>query len=205
MADPSTESSGLVSLIAEQNQLLRELTAFLAQQGSQSSLAAVPMGFGRSPRPLYIYCNRSHGSLWYSLSEDTARTPQPIEADALTGIVTKLEKVEATRRNQTVSKLHIHVKADQQRYVLESGLESNFAKAALYTLSLIPITKLKQPITIAVEPGDSEEVLFCRIYNPYTGEAAFAPWDPDTNWDQVLQRAVQKIDTAQERPKSTET
>ncbi len=192
-------TSDQATLIAEQNQLLKQI--LLALSASKEAASEIPLGFGRSPRPLFIYCNRSHGSLWYTLDDE--RRPQPIEAEALTGIVTKLEKIEAIRRNQTVQKLHIHLKADR-RYVLESGLDSNFAKSALYTLSLIPTVKLKQPITIAVEPGESEEVLFCRIYNPFTGEAAFAPWDSDTNWEQVLQRAIQKIDMAQERVKPGE-
>jgi hypothetical protein len=200
MDTTSDQATLQATLMAEQNQLLKHI--LLTLSGSKEDASEIPLGFGRSPRPLYVYCNRSHGSLWYTLDDE--RKPQPIEADALTGTVTKLEKIEATRRNQTVQKLHIHVKADQ-RYVLEAGLDSNFAKGALYTLSLIPTAKLKQPITIAVEPGDSEEVLFCRIYNPFTGEAAFAPWDSDTNWEQVLQRATQKIDIAQERIKPGES
>lgn len=191
--------SDQATLIAEQNQLLKQI--LLALSGPKEAALEIPLGFGRSPRPLFVYCNRSHGSLWYTLDDD--RKPQPIEADALTGIVTKLEKIDATRRNQTVQKLHIHLKADR-RYVLEAGLDSNFAKGALYTLSLIPTAKLKQPVTLAVEPGESEEVLFCRIYNPFTGEAAFAPWESDTNWDQVLQRAIQKIDMAQDRSRPPE-
>lgn len=183
-------------LLIQQNSLLQEILAEL--QASHKSL-----GFGPSPRPIYVYCNRTRDCLWYTLSEDTSRSIQPIAEDALTGIVTKIETVEVTRRGKAVEKLHVHVKADR-KYILESGVDSNFSRALLHPLSLIPVEKLRMPITIAVEPGESDEVLFCRIYNPATGEAAFAPWDASTNWDQVLERAIAKVESAVSQSSTSE-
>jgi len=185
-------TSSLDHLLVYQNQLLSEILEELRTERQ-------PLGFGPSPRPVFIYCNRTRDCLWYTLSEDSSRTIQPIQADALTGIITQIETVEVTRRGKATEKLHVHVKADR-RYVLESGIDSNFSRALLHPLSLIPVEKLKLPITIAVEPGESEEVLFCRIYNPVTGEAAFAPWDASTNWAQVLERAIAKVEAAHGSP-----
>lgn len=181
-------TSSLDHLLVHQNQLLTEILEELRRDRQT-------LGFSSSPRPVYVYCNRTRDCLWYTLSEDASRTLQPIHEDALTGIVTKIEKRLVTRRGQEIEKLHVHIKADR-KYILESGVESNFSRALLHPLSLIPVEKLKNPITIAVESGESEEVLFCRIYNPATGEAAFAPWDASTDWAQVLERAIAKVEAA---------
>jgi hypothetical protein len=189
----SMEHPSLETLLIQQNTLLAALLEELKAHKNT-------LGFGPAPKPIFVYCNRSNHCLWYTLSEDSQRTVQPILQDALTGIVTKIEPVEATRRGKTVEKLHVHVKVDSQRkYILEAGLDSIFAKGLLYTLSLIPVEKLKLPITIAVEAGETDEVLFCKIYNPVTGEMAFAPWDASTQWDQVLQRAMSKVELAHSR------
>lgn len=183
-----TSTSSVDHLLLHQNQLLAQILEVLQSQSK-------PLGFGPSPRPIYVYCNRTRDCLWYTLSEDANRTIQPIHEDALTGLITKIEVVEVTRRGKAVEKLHVHVKA-ARKYILESGVDSNFSRALLHPLSLIPVEKLRLPITIAVEPGESEEVLFCRIYNPITGEAAFAPWDASTDWSQVLERAMAKVEAA---------
>ena len=69
----------------------------------------------------------------------------------------------------------------------------------LHTLSKLPVTAFTKPITIAVEPGDTEQVLFCRIYNPVTGQSVFAPYAENTDWQQVTSRASAKIDSAHGR------
>ena len=65
--------------------------------------------------------------------------------------------------------------------------------------SKLPITTFTKAITIAVEPGDTEQVLFCRIYNPVTGQSVFAPYSENTDWQQVTSRAIAKIDSAHGR------
>lgn len=42
-------------------------------------------------------------------------------------------------------------------------------------------------------------MLFCRIYNPTTGQAVYAPYAENTNWQAVTQRAVAKVDAAHGR------
>ena len=69
----------------------------------------------------------------------------------------------------------------------------------LYTLSKLPITTFTKAITIAVEPGDTDPVLFCRIYNPVTGQSVFAPYPENTDWQKVTARALAKIDSAHGR------
>ena len=95
-------------------------------------------------------------------------------------------------------KINLHIKAEQN-YVIESGYETMFSKGLLYAISKLPITAFKQAITIAVEPGEDEKVSFCRIYNPVTGQAIYAPYSEPVDWQNVIARATSKINTAHGR------
>jgi hypothetical protein len=70
----------------------------------------------------------------------------------------------------------------------------------LFTLAKLPIEAFRQPITIAVEPGETEQVLFCRIYNPSTGNSVYAPYPDDVDWAAVTARAIDKITAARSKP-----
>ena len=153
------------------------------------------LGFGHPPKHRYIYANRQYPNcLWYFWNGAKSEH-EPIEYHALTGIVERLEIEEKEFRGKPERKVNLHIRADRT-YVIQSGYETLFAKGLLYTLSKLPKTAFTQPITIAVEPGDTEQVLFCRIYNPTTGQAVYAPYTENTNWQEVTQRAIAKIDQA---------
>ena len=123
---------------------------------------------------------------------------EPIEFHALTGIFERLEIEQKEFRGKPDYKINLHIRADRN-YVIQAGYETLFAKGMLHTLSKLPITAFTKPITIAVEPGDTEQVLFCRIYNPVTGQSVFAPYPENTDWQQVTTRAITKIDSAHGR------
>lgn len=114
---------------------------------------------------------------------------------ALTGIVERLEIEEKEFRGKPDYKVNLHIKANRN-YVIQSGLETLFAKGLVYTLSKLSSTVFTQPITIAVEPGQTEQVLFCRIYNPVSGQSAYAPYTEPINWQEVTALAIAKIDAA---------
>jgi hypothetical protein len=176
----------LEHLIAQQNGLLQQLIDVLQQKRQ--------LGFGESPRPKYIYCNRSQGGLWYFLSEDGQRSPQPIPHQALTCMVEKLELKQVERRGRDTWKTHLHVQADRP-YILEAGYDSNFSRSLLSALAAMTPQQLQRSITIEVQAAESEEVLFCRVYAD-GGELVFAPWDTQTDWRKVAQRAIANIDLA---------
>jgi len=156
------------------------------------------LGFGHSPKPRYIYANRQYpDSLWY-FWDGAKKEHEPIQFQALTGIVEKLEVEEKEYKGKPDYKVNLHIKADRN-YVIQSGLETLFAKGLVYTLSKLPVTSFNKPITIAVEPGDTEQVLFCRVYNPVTKQAVYAPYTEPVNWQQVIARATSKINTAHGR------
>ena len=159
------------------------------------------LGFGHSPKPRYIYANRQYAEcLWY-FWDGAKKEHEPILFQALTGIVEKLEIEEKQYKGKPEVKVNLHIKADRN-YVIQSGYETLFAKGLVYTLSKLPVTSFNKPITIAVEPGDTEQVLFCRVYNPVTKQAVYAPYTEPVNWQQVIARATSKINTAHGRVES---
>ena len=164
--------------------------------------ARQPLGFGHSPKPRYIHVNRQYPDCWWYYWNGAKNEHEPIEFNAITGIIERLEIEEKEFRGKPDHKVKLHIQADR-KYVLQSGLETLFAKGLLYTLSKLPPQAFTQAITIAVEPGETDQVLFCRIYNPSTGTAVYAPYAENTNWQAVTQRAITKIDAAYGRVEQT--
>jgi hypothetical protein len=185
-------------LIVQQNILLQQVVDALKQQASVPPAAPrkYTLGFGESPRPKYIYCNRSQGGLWYSLADDANRTPQPIPHPALTCLVDRLEFKQVERRGRETWKTHLHVRSDRP-YILESGYDSNFSRSLISALAVMTALQLQQPITIEAQAADTEEVLFCRVY--VNNELVFAPWDEQTDWRKIARRAIANVDGAMGR------
>lgn len=179
----SPAAQQIAQQIAQQNVLLQQLIGLLRQQQT--------LGFGESPRPRFIYCNRSNNCLWYWLND--AREVVPIAETALTGMIEKLEFKQVERRGKDTWKVHLHVKADC-RYVLEAGYDSNFSKSLLAALATLSPQQLQQPVTIEVQAAEADEVLFCRLY--HKGELVFAPWDETTNWKVVAKQAIAHVEAA---------
>lgn len=175
----------------DSNQLLQAILDELRAANS-------PLGFGHPPRPRYIYANRQYSDcLWYFWN-GTKGEHEPIDHHALTGVIENLELEEKEFRGKADYKVNLHIRADRL-YIIQAGQDTLFAKGLVYTLSKLPISAFRQPITIAVEPGDTEQVLFCRVYNPGTGQAVFAPYGDYVNWDTITQRAIAKINAAHNR------
>ncbi|WP_242041684.1 hypothetical protein [Alkalinema sp. FACHB-956] len=177
-----------LTLPMDTNELLK---AILDELRSQRQ----PLGFSHPPKPRYIYANRKYNDcLWYFWN-GAKNQHEPIEYHALTGIIEKLELEEKEFRGKSDSKVNLFIRADRM-YIIQSGWDTVFAKGLLYTLSKLPIDAFTKPITISVEAGETEQVLFCRIYNPATGSSVYAPYGEEVDWEAVTQRAIDKISTA---------
>ena len=145
-----------------------------------------------------VYVNRQYPEcVWYFWDGENKKH-EPILFNALTGIIEKLETEVKEFKGKHSLKINLHIKAERN-YVLESGCETMFSKGLLYAISKLPIQAFKQAITIAVEPGEDEKVSFCRIYNPVTGQAVYAPYTEPVDWQNVITRATSKINTAHGR------
>lgn len=168
---------------------LEILTAILEELRSRKS---VPLGFGTPPKPRYLYANRQYPDcLWYFWNGGDNKH-EPIAHTALTGTIEKLEIETKEFRGKADPKVNLTIRADRT-YIIQAGLDTLFAKGLLYALTKIPRDALQKPITIAVEPGETEQVLFCRIYNPITGNSVYAPYPDDTDWVEVAAKAIGKI------------
>lgn len=166
-------------------------------KAARAAHPVVPLGFGSPPKARFIYANRQYPNcLWYYWNS-AKNEHEPIEQTALTGWVEKLEIETKEFRGKTETKINLTIRADRL-YVIQSGAETLFGKGLLHTLAKLPAEAFRQPIMIAVEPGETEQVLFCRIYNPATGKSVFAPYPDDADWTAITQKAVSKIQKAHE-------
>lgn len=154
----------------------------LAKIWSAANKPAIALGFQNPPRARYIYANRQYPDcLWYFWN-GAKSTYEPIETHALTGFIEKIEIEDKEFRGKPDPKLNLHIRAEKP-YVLQAGLETLFARGLIYTLSKLPLEALKSAITIAVEPGDTEQVLFSKVYCPLAGTAFYASYGEERNID----------------------
>lgn len=154
----------------------------LALIWSEANKPAIVLGFQNPPRARYIYANRQYPDcLWYFWN-GAKSTYEPIETHALTGFIEKVEIEEKEFRGKADPKLNLYIRAERP-YVIQAGLETLFARGLIYTLSTLPLDALKAAITIAVEPGDTEQVLFSKVYSPSAGTAFYASYAEERNID----------------------
>jgi hypothetical protein len=165
--------------------LLRQILAELQKQGGPA------LGFGFAPRPRYIYANRQNSDcLWYFWNGGD-NVHIPIEYHALTGFITKIEVEEKEFKKKKDFKLNIHVKAERA-YIIQSGLETLFSKGVIYALK--EVADFSQVLSIAVEPGNTEQVLFGRVY--VGDQNIYAPYDDDANipWQSLVESIQSRIE-----------
>jgi hypothetical protein len=172
-----------------------ELLQAILEELRADRRAPVTLGFGHPPKPRYIYANRQYPDcLWYFWNGGK-NEHEPIAHHAVTGTIEKLEIETKEFRGKPDPKVNLTIRADRT-YIIQAGFDTLFAKGLLFTLAKLPSDAFRQPITIAVEPGETEQVLFCRIYNPSTGNSVYAPYPDDVDWQAVTQRAIGKIQKA---------
>ena len=165
-------------------------------RAAKSAPPAVVLGFSSPPKPRFVYANRQYSDcLWYFWNS-AKNEHEPIESTALTGWVEKLEIEDKEFRGRTESKINLTLRADRH-YIIQAGFDTMFGRGLLHTLAKLPTDAFRQPIMIAVEPGETDQVLFCRIYNPANGKSVFAPYPDDTDWHATVQRAISKIQQVQ--------
>ena len=171
-------------------ELLAQILAQLKAQSTPSIL-----GFSNPPRTRYIYANRQYPNcLWY-FWKGGDNSHEPIEQHAIVGVIDKIEIETKEFRGKSDPKLNISIKADKP-YVIQSGIDTLFAKGLLFTLSKLPVEAFKKPIMIAVEAGDTEQVLFAKVYNPATGALVYAPYGDGVDWPATTQKAIDKVASA---------
>ena len=173
----------------------------LAKIWSTANKPAIALGFQDPPRARYIYANRQYPDcLWYFWN-GAKSTYEPIETHALTGFIEKIEVEDKKFRGKADPKLNLHIRADRS-YVIQAGLETLFARGLIYALSKIPLEALKSAITIAVEPGDTEQVLFSKVYSPSTGTAFYASYaeERSIDWSSMARSLCLRVGSTESLP-----
>jgi hypothetical protein len=168
-------------------QLLQEIRDLLKAGNAKTAL-----GFGHPPKPRYIYANRQYPDcLWYFWRGDK-NEHEPIAHHALTGKIEKLEIETKEFRGKPDPKVNLTIRADRT-YIIQAGFDTLFARGLLYSLASNKMQNFDTVWAIAVEPGETEQVLFCRIYDPVTGESVYAPYPDDVDWPAVAAKAQAKL------------
>jgi 3',5'-cyclic AMP phosphodiesterase CpdA len=159
----------------------------------RSSKSEVKLGFGEPPKTRYIYANRQYPDcLWY-FWDGGKSVHEPIGTSAITGFVEKVEIEDKEFRGKKDPKFNVYIRVSDRSYVIQSGAETLFAKGLMFTLSKLPVEAFAKPIMIAVDAGETDQVLFARVYNPTTGALVFAPYGDDVNWGDVFVKLQNKL------------
>lgn len=174
-------------------EILQSIANSLALIAQANAPAQSKLGFGDAPKSQqYVFCNRKHGGIWYTL--DDRSQPVPIEDPALTGYIRKLEFKETVRRNEKSHKLHLYIEGDRT-YVLEGSATAHFSKGILSALAMATPEQLQRPLTIVPQAStETAEVLFCNIYDG--DQQIFAPYDDVTNFKIVSRTAMNNVNIA---------
>jgi hypothetical protein len=152
----------------------------------------IKLGFGSVPKAQYVFVNREGDACWYSLSEEGKQVSIPEKA--LTGLITGIECNKSVETQYGLTyKTDLAILAPTP-YVIRSGRESYFSKSLLLSLDALTIEQLRNPVTIAVSPGD-KTVVFCSIYDPATYRVVDFSWGghKDIDLQALEQRVTYKI------------
>lgn len=108
--------------------------------------------------PNYIYVG-GQNCAWYTVED---REQKPITVNALTGYLKNVEVKEREYKGNTSLKLILTIETDCT-YKVQSGLDTWFSKTILIRLAQLTKDEAAQPITIIVNPGESENVVFAGL------------------------------------------
>ncbi|BAZ15886.1 hypothetical protein NIES4071_77590 [Calothrix sp. NIES-4071] len=148
----------------------------------------IKLGFGSVPKAQYVFVSREGDACWYSLSEEGKQVP--IHEKALTGLITGIECNKSVETQYGLTyKTDLAILAPTP-CIIRSGRESYFSKSLLLSLDALTIEQLRNPLTIAVSPGD-KTVVFCSIYDPATYKVVDFSWGGHKEIDlQALEQRV---------------
>jgi hypothetical protein len=163
------------------------LEKILAELQSQDKAS---LGFCDPPVTRTIYANRQYPDcLWYFWNGGTGKH-EPIAQCAIRGVVENVSIEQKEFRGKPDHKLNVLIKADKS-YKIQFGLETETAKGILWTLANISDEDLSGPLTIAVEPGETEQVLFTKVYKG--SQSLYFERSGEINWKKVANQVVDRF------------
>jgi hypothetical protein len=166
-------------------ELLAQILQVLQQQNEPK------LGFTAPPVPQCIYVNRQYEDCLWFFWNHAEQTHEPIRSRALRCVVERVEVLEKEYKGKRNQKLRVRVRADHP-YILESGLETVFAKGLLHKIASLEPEQLQRPLTLAVQEGEEATVVFAQLFDT-SGKLVVAPYSEQTNWGQVIDEAIAKL------------
>lgn len=151
------------------------------------------LGFCDPPSATWLYANRQYSDcLWYFWDKSIQGEDKHIAPpkNAIKAIVLKVSVKEGEYRNKPAHKLRVKVQADKL-YVIECGLETMTAQTLIAGLFAVP--DFNQRVTIVAEAGETEQVLFCRVFD-HDGNYLRTETDENTDYSLLLQKIQNRLD-----------
>ncbi|MBU7587363.1 MAG: hypothetical protein KAF91_31790 [Nostoc sp. TH1S01] len=163
----------------------------------------IKLGFCNPPEPVYLYVKNGESSgesfLWYHFNIEQDKTI-PVQQRGLTGYLSELRVTTKEFKKKENIKLDIVVAADEV-YVIRTGIETNFAKTFLLSVSLVP--DFSKPLIIAVTSGE-ENTVFCRLYDAATKVRIRREWNPNADWGAIITEIQSRLGTSASLPLTPE-
>ncbi|MHC5934956.1 hypothetical protein [Nostoc sp.] len=158
-------------------------------------IAEIKLGLCNPPEPIYLYVKKGELSgesyLWYNYDINNKITI-PVQQTGLTGYISELKLTTKEFRERDNIKLDIVVRADEI-YIIRTGIETNFAKSFLLSVSLIQ--DFSKPLIIAATAGE-ENVVFCNVYDAATKTRIDSKWNKDADWLAIIDSVQTKLQTS---------
>ena len=125
-----------------------------------------PLGFGKTQVRTYVFIRHSQESLWYTRDKNE-QVNLPIPERDLTGYLRNVWRYDRQDKStdEVVPKLMVEIDADRP-YVIQTGIDTNFAKSLLAALLELEPEALKEPVTLVVEDnagGLARPTVFARL------------------------------------------
>ena len=144
--DSSNHSTTLAEIAALDDRIAR----------LEQLIQASQLGLGDPPVHRTIYCNTGNGSLWY-FWDGGENKAIPIEAKSITGFVKELKFEASEYKDKEKKNMKLTLDCGRQKFTLSAGHQSVFATCIYLTLGAMTAEQMRQPITIGIKAGTTEE------------------------------------------------
>lgn len=160
-------------------------------------------GFHEPATPEYIFVaggkDDSGSYLWHRWDHDKS-VAIPVHQTAFTGVLSKIVVFWKLYKNQKNYKMDISFKANGRTYVFRSGVETSFTRGLI--LALRSMEEPGRPVTLMVQPGEDEKIVFCQVNFADTQEKIKFEWDSKARLFEIIQMLQdalgQKVQTWEE-------
>lgn len=155
-------------------------------------MTEIKLGLCKAPEPIYLYVKTGEiegvGYLWHYYDIENAKVIPELNS-GLCGYLKDIQIKEKEFKGKENLKLDIIISADET-YIIRTGIDTNFAKAFLF--SAVLIKDFSKPLIIACAAGD-ENVVFCRIYDAQSKTKYKPEWNAKADCNALIKELQGKL------------